>query len=72
MSILEELHNAYMSSRDYFDNYNFDDDYEAQKINEYYRSGDEVVELTHWTPVAKDKELERNISKFMQIKGRGK
>lgn len=61
---LDELHNAYMKSRDDFDNYNVDDDYEAQKINEYYKSDDEIVELVHWKPVAKKnivkiKELER-------------
>lgn len=40
---LEELHDAYMKSRDDFDNYNVDDDYEAQKINEYFLSDDEVI-----------------------------
>lgn len=64
MPTLEELHNTYMKSRDDFDNYNVDDDYEAQKINEYYLSDDEVVELVHWKPVAKKhivkrKEFER-------------
>lgn len=45
---LEELHNAYMSARD------FENDYEAQQINEYYcNNGDDIVELPHWTPVAK-------------------
>ena len=65
MPTLEELHDVYMKSRDDFDNYNVDDDYEAQKINEYYScTDDEVVELVHWKPVAKKnivkiKELER-------------
>lgn len=58
MPTLEELHNAYMKSRDLDDNYNIEDDYEAQKINEYYNSNDEVVEL-HWKPVAKDNKLEK-------------
>lgn len=53
MPTLEELHDAYMKSRNDFDNYNVDDDYEAQKINEYFLSDDEVVELVHWKPVAK-------------------
>lgn len=59
---LEELHNAYMKSRDDFDNYNVDDDYEAQKINEYFLSDDEVVELVHWKPVAK-----KNIVKMREL-----
>lgn len=62
MPTLEELHNAYMSSRDDFDNYNVDDDHEAQKINEYYNSGDEVSDV-HWQPVAKNVDLEKNIIK---------
>jgi len=64
MLTLDELHNAYMKSRDDFDNYDVDNDYEAQKINEYCKSDDEIVELVHWKPVAKNnivkiKELER-------------
>jgi hypothetical protein len=63
MPTLEELHNAYMKSRDNFDNYNVEDDYEAQKINDYYNSDGEVVELPHWQPVAKDVNL------LMKMKG---
>lgn len=59
MPTLEELHNAYMKSRDDFDNYNVDDDYEAQKINEYFLSDNEVVELVHWKPVAKKNIVKR-------------
>ena len=62
MPTLEELHNAYMKSRDDFDNYNVDDDYEAQQINDYYNSGDEVSDV-HWQPVAKNVDLEKNIIK---------
>lgn len=62
MPTLEELHNAYIEARDDFDNYNVDDDYEAQKINEYFLSDDEVVELVHWKPVAK-----KNIMKIKEI-----
>ena len=53
MPTLEELYDAYVKSHDGFDNYSVDDDYEAQKINEYFLSEKEVVELTHWKPVAK-------------------
>ena len=62
MPTLEELHEAYMKSRDDFDNYNVDEDYEAQKINEYYNTEDDVVELQHWKPVAK-----KNIIKTKEI-----
>lgn len=63
MPTLEELHNAYMKSIDDFDNYNVDDDHEAQQINDYYNSGDEVSEV-HWQPVAKDIEFEKHIAKL--------
>jgi hypothetical protein len=37
-----------MSARD------FENEYEAQQINEYYcNNGEDIVELPHWTPVAK-------------------
>ena len=46
MKTLDELHNAYMKSRD------LENDYEAQKINEYYcNTEDDIVEL-HWEPVS--------------------
>ena len=67
MPTLEELHNAYMSSRDDFDNYNVDDDHEARQINEYYNSGDEVSEV-HWQPVARDTEFEKQIAKLKTMK----
>lgn len=51
MKTLQQLHDEYMRSRDTFDNYNVDDDYEAQQINEYYNTGDEVFE-PHWEPVS--------------------
>lgn len=51
MSTLEELHKAYMNSKDDFDNYNVDDDYEAKQLNEYYNLTDEVSEV-HWEPVS--------------------
>ena len=62
MPTLEELHEAYMKSRNDFDNYNVDDDYEAQKINEYFLSEKEEVDLVHWKPVAK-----KNIVKIKEI-----
>lgn len=59
MPTLEELHNAYMTTRD------FENDYEAQQINEYYcNNGDDIVDLPHWQPVAKD--VEREKLNFMQ------
>ena len=46
MPTLDELHNAYMKSRD------LENDYEAQKINDYYCcTEDDIVEL-HWEPVS--------------------
>lgn len=67
MPTLEELHNAYMASREIEDNYNFDDEHEAQKINEYYNSGDEVSEI-HWQPVARDVEFEKQMTKLRAMK----
>ena len=58
MPTLDELHNAYMKSRD------LENDYEAQKINDYYEwkpvadSIDDPEEI-HWKPVAK-KHIEEN------------
>lgn len=54
MKTLEELHNAYMKSRDLEDNYNVDDDYEAQQINEYCNTKEDISDI-HWQPVARDK-----------------
>ena len=73
MPTLEELHNAYMESRDADDNYNLDDDHQAQQINEYYNTGDEVCDV-HWQPVARDAEFEKQILKLkaMQIFNKGK
>lgn len=60
-------YNSYMESRDKFDNYNYDCDHEAQKINEYYNSGNEVSEF-HWQPVAKDIEFKKQIIKLKRMK----
>ena len=47
MTRLDELHNAYMKSRD------LENDYEAQQINEYYcNTSDDIAELSHWKPVS--------------------
>ena len=67
MPTLEELHNAYMKSRDDFDNYNVDDDHEAQQINEYCNTNDDVCDI-HWQPVARDTELEKQILKLKALK----
>lgn len=67
MSKLDELHEAYMKSKDDFDNYNVDDDHEAQQINDYYNSGDEVSDI-HWQPVARDTEFEKQILKLKALK----
>lgn len=67
MPTLEELHNAYMESRDLEDNYNVDDDHEAQQINEYYNTGDEICDV-HWQPVARDTEFEKQILKLKALK----
>lgn len=80
MPTLEELHNAYMRSRD------LEDDYEAQQINDYYNNGDEVVELlpwkavsdsiddpeeVRWTRVAKKHHEENeDVDAFIRFKGR--
>lgn len=64
MKSLEELHNAYIKSRDLEDNFNFDDDNEIRKINEYYNTDNEVVELTHWQPVARDVEFKKQVAKL--------
>jgi hypothetical protein len=73
MPTLEELHNAYMKSRDLDDNYNIEDDYEAQKLNEYCNTKDDVSDI-HWQPVARDTEFEKQILKLkaMQIFNKGK
>lgn len=73
MSTLEELHRAYMESRNDFDNYNIDDEYEAQKLNEYCNTKDDVCDV-HWQPVARDTEFEKQILKLkaMQIFNKGK
>ena len=59
MSTLEQLHNAYMASRNDDDNFNFDDDYEAKKINEYYAYESEEI---HWKPVARIPDAEKLIA----------
>ena len=63
MKSLEELHNAYMESRDLEDNYNVDDDHEARKINEYCNTRDDVCDV-HWQPVARDVEFEKQVAKL--------
>ena len=67
MPTLEELHNAYMKSRDLEDNYNVDDDHEAQQINEYCNTKDDVSDI-HWQPVARDNEFEKQILKLKVLK----
>lgn len=66
MPTLDELHNAYMKSRD------LENDYEAQKINDYYCcTEDDIVELPHWQPVSNiKKESEFDYFKVMRSKER--
>ena len=45
VTLLDELHRAYM--RD------LENDYEARQTNEYCNTGDDIVELDTWHPVAK-------------------
>ena len=65
MPTLDELHNAYMKSRD------LENDYEAQKINDYYCcTEDDIVEL-HWQPVSNlKKETSIDYFKYMKTKER--
>ena len=59
MTTLDDLHRAYM--RD------LENDYEARQTNEYCNTGDDVVELESWSPVAKPENI--NILQRV-IKGR--
>lgn len=53
MATLNELHEAYMRTKEKeFDNYNFDDE-EYNKTSDEYCSNDEDVIDVHWEPVAK-------------------
>ena len=65
MPTLDELHNDYMKSRD------LENDYEAQKINDYYCcTEDDIVEL-HWEPVSNlKKETSVDYFKYMKNKER--
>ena len=54
MPKLEELHKAYMASKEIEENYNFDD--HKPKIEEN--------EFNTWQPVAKDIEFEKHITKL--------
>ena len=65
MPTLDELHDAYMKSRD------LENDYEAQKINDYYCcTEDDIVEL-HWEPVSNlKKETSIDYFKYMKNKER--
>lgn len=70
MSNIDELHQRYIEAKnedieDY--NYGVEDNYEAQKINEYCSTDGELVEL-HWQPIAKDNELEKQILKLKAMK----
>lgn len=58
MSKLEELHKAYMASKELEENYNYDDN--KPKIEEN--------EFNTWQPVARDIEFEKHIAKLKAMK----
>lgn len=64
MSKLEELHKAYLESKELEENYNFDDNTNEHEENEF----------NIWQPVARDIEFEKQIAKLkaMQAFNRGK
>ena len=64
MSKLEELHKAYLESKELEENYNFDDNKPKHEENEF----------NTWQPVAKDVEFEKQIAKLKAMKAfnRGK
>lgn len=63
---LVDLHKAYMKSKEMFDNYNYDD---SMSSTDYVNNGEDVVELdTHWYPVARDEEFDRQMEKLRQMK----
>ena len=64
MPTLEQLHNAYIESKEPEENYNFDDDTNEPEENEF----------NTWQPVARDIEFEKHIAKLkaMQNFNRGK
>lgn len=54
MSKLEQLHNAYIESKEPEENYNFDD----------HKPKTEENEFNTWQPVARDIEFEKQITKL--------
>jgi hypothetical protein len=54
MPKLEELHRAYMASKEIEENYNFDDNTNKPEENEF----------NTWQPVARDVEFEKHIAKL--------
>ena len=54
MSKLEQLHKAYMASKEIEENYNFDDNHQQPEENEF----------SVWQPVARDIEFEKQIAKL--------
>ena len=58
MSKLEELHKAYLESKELEENYNFDDNTNEHEENEF----------NTWQPVAKDIEFEKQIAKLKAMK----
>ena len=64
MPNLEELHKAYMASKELEENYNYDDNIQKPEENEF----------TTWQPVAKDIEFEKHITKLkaMQAFNKGR
>ena len=58
MSKLEELHKAYMASKEPEENYNYDDNKPKTEENEF----------NTWQPVARDIEFEKHIAKLKAMK----
>lgn len=58
MPKLEELHRAYMASKEIEENYNFDDNTNKLEENEF----------NTWQPVARDIEFEKQIAKLKAMK----
>ena len=58
MPNLEELHKAYMASKEIEENYNFDDNINKPEENEF----------NTWQPVARDVEFEKHIAKLKAMK----
>ena len=46
----------------------FHEDYSPKKSTTYQNNDEDIVELIHWQPVAKDVEFEKHIAKLKAMK----